>query len=280
MRKKTIVWLNLAILLLPAGARAADQSIALHERLHTGQKITCEVTYKTHEVGDAVDASSAKIDSTLRQYVLSTATVLTEEDGSATQLRVEITPDSYDIRQDQSGPQKKTDFTFAGKTVTLRRHDDGSITNDFAGNPDEDDLDTLNCWLSPDEDYYPNAPITVGQTWDVSQKLLKHTDHNDGDQLAAVCRLDWVKQIDGKEMAQISCSSATIYHQDGGVEQDVTSSSILLVDVAAGQIVQADQSGSSKQMTTANGSTHVSDTLDFWFKSRIVPTAAAASTQP
>jgi hypothetical protein len=280
MRIKTIAWLSLPIFLLPAIARAGDQAITLHERLHTGQKITCEVNYKTHEVGDAADASSGKIDSTLRQYVLSTATVTAELGGSATDLSVAVTPDSYDIRQDAGSPEKKTPFAFAGKTVILRRHDDGTITNDFPGTPDEDDLDTLNCWLSPDEDYYPDTPVTVGQTWDVSEKLLKHTDHNDGDQLAAVCKLDWVKQIDGKQMAQISCSSATIYHEDGGVEQDVTSSSTLLVDVAAGQIVMADQYGTSKQTTTTNGSSHVSDSLDFWFTSKILPTAGTPTTHP
>jgi hypothetical protein len=281
MRKKTIAWIMAAIFLCPAArlaAAAEDEGITLHESVQTGQKITCEMTYKTHEVADAADASSAKTDSTLRQYVLGTATVLNAEDGSATAMRVETSPDSYDIRQDLGAAEKKTPFAFAGKSVTIRRHDDGTITNDFSGTVDDDDLDTMNCWLSPDEDYFPDVPVKVGQTWDVSQKLLKHTDHNDGDQMAAVCRLDWVKQIGGRLVGQISCSSATIYHAEGGVEEDVTSSSTLLVDMAKGQITEADQSGKSLQITTSGGSTRTTDTLDFWFKSRILP--AGNSTRP
>jgi hypothetical protein len=200
-------------------------------------------------------------------------TVLDEKDGSAIRAQADVDPGSFDTDREGNGPEKRTPPAFAGKSVVLARHPDESITNDFSGNAGDDDLDMLNNLITPDEDFYPDNPVAVGDTWDNTAKAARHAELGPNDRMASVCRLDWVKTIGGKQMAQISNSVAIIYHEDGNVEEDTGYTATVLVDVAAGMIVKGDEKGSSKYATPATEATQVSGGTQFTFQCEVIPAA-------
>jgi len=95
--------------------------------------------------------------------------------------------------------------------------------------------------------------------------FAKHAELGKTDKLLAQCRLDWVKEINGKKMAQITCVSGTVRHEENDVEEDVQSTSVCVVDIAAGQIVNADQSGTSHEFTPKDAAAQVDVTGEFKF---------------
>jgi hypothetical protein len=254
------------------GASAADQKYTLHENLHVGQKVTNSIRYECKV--NSTTTTNGKQTSTNTTTGLSwkvTLTILDQKDGSAIRAQADVDPDSFDIAREANGPEKRTPPAFAGKTVVLARHPDESITNDFSGNAGDDDVDMLNNMITPDEDFYPDDPVAVGDTWDNTAKAARHAELGPNDRMASVCRLDWVKTIGGKQMAQISNSVAIIYHEDGNVEEDTSYTATLLVDVAAGMIVKGDEKGSSKYTTPATESTQVGGGTEFTFHSEAFP---------
>jgi hypothetical protein len=93
--------------------------------------------------------------------------------------------------------------------------------------------------------------------------------------LLSKCRLNWVKTIGDKQMAQISNSvGITIYHEEGNVEEDMGYSGTILVDVAAGMIVKSDNSGSSKYLTPPSEPAQVTGGVEFKFHGAVLPPAA------
>jgi len=264
----------------------ADDKYTLREKVHDGQVIALELTndgnFKTRT---SESGQTSTRQQKVKQYLKATMTILAVKDGSATSARVQVDPGSYDIEKDDDAPIQKSACWYAGKTVVLTRADDESVKNDAKGAPPEArkvDLDNLNDLLSPDEDMYPDGPVTVGDSWEVSEKLARHSDLNPGDKLLAHVRLDWVKQIDGKQMAQLTCVCGIIRYQEQNVEEDDEYTSVMLVEIAAGQIVRADSTGTVKYLTPAGEAMQVSGGGDFSGHCAVLSTSppSGATTQP
>ena len=188
----------------------------------------------------------------VKQFLKATMTVLTVKMDRRRRRRVEVDPSSYDIDKEAAQPEEKTSCWYAGKTVTLRRGPDEKVSNDAKGHlPESREIDqqNLNDLLSPDQDLFSDQPVAVGDSWEVSDKLSKHSDLNPGDKLLAHCKLDWVRTINGKQMAELTCVCGIIRYQEPNVEEDDEYTSVMLVDVAAGQIVKADNQGTVKYST-------------------------------
>jgi hypothetical protein len=251
----------------------------IHENLHVGQKTPCAIAYDFKVKSTATTNGNATVtDTQTTDNWKLTLTTLAEKDGSSTQTRAEVDPASFDTTKIAGADAKKTPCPFAGKSIVLTRGTDESFSNDFPGTASDDDTNILNSFLTPDEDLFPDKPVTVGQTWDNSDKMSKHTSLGARDQLLSKCRLDWVKTIDGKQMAQISSSVGIIYHEQGNVEEDVQYAATLLVDVAAGMIVKCDQKGSSTYSTPPTEATQVSGGTEFTFHCEVLP--ATPTTKP
>jgi hypothetical protein len=268
-------------LLAFAATTFADRTYTFHEKLHPGQKITIsefsdtrkKYSWTTNGVADPTDTRT-------KYHWTITLTVLETRDGSVTKALAEVDPGSYSTTQDAGQDEKKTPCPFAGKSIHLTRLPDESFTNDFAGKADEEDQNILNNFLSPDEDFYPDKPVAVGDMWDNSDKLSKHSELSQGDQLLSECRLDWVKTIEGKPMAQITNSVATIYHLDDNVEQDVEGSSTILVDMNSQMIVKGDQKGTTKYSNPASDPSHITGGEEYTCHDEVIATQSASTTQP
>ena len=257
---------------------AAEQSYLFHEKVHVGEKTPLIVTYDCKTKSTATTNGIALVtDKQFDQNWKLTLAVMAEKDGSATQLQAQVDPASFDSTKLAGADAKKTPCPYAGKRITLTRLADESFVNDYPGKDDSDDASLINGFLFPDEDMFPDQPIAVGQTWDVSDKCSKHMSLGPTDLFASKCKLDWVKTIDGKQMAQISSSVGIIYREEGNVEEDVQYSATFLVDVAAGMIVQCDQKGSSTYSTPPAEPTQVTGGTEFTFHCKVL---SAATTKP
>jgi hypothetical protein len=228
----------------------ADDKYAFHENLHVGQKIPFSIVYECKIKSTSTMNGIASVSDTTTHFDWKvTMTVLAVKDGSDIRAQADIDPDSSDTNTVAGQPPKKTTCPFAGKTIIITRNPDESFSNDFSGNAGDDDVNMLNNFISPDEDYYPDQPVAVGDAWDVSVKLAKHSQLGPRDRLLSACRLDWVKTINGKPMAQISNSTATVYHEPGHVEEDFEATATLIVDLTTQIIVKADETATSKYKT-------------------------------
>jgi hypothetical protein len=255
----------------------ADEKYTIHENLHVGQTTSVAIVndYKVKSTSTTAGTSTATDTRNYQSWKVK-LTVLEVKNGSSLRTQVDVSPDSFDL--DRNGEtEKKAACPYAGKTVIVSRLADETFANNFQGDASEDDVNMLDGFVCPDQDFFPEKPVAVGDVWDVSEKVAKHAELDPKDQLICKCRLDWVKTIDSKQMAQISCSQANIYHQDDNVEEDVQINSTLLVDVAAGMIVKFDQTGSSKYVSPPAEKTQVTGGTEFSCHCEVVPKGATAA---
>jgi hypothetical protein len=270
--------LGLLITVAICGSAMADDKYTLHENLHAGQKLRLGITtsYKSKSTS-TLNGNQTVTESVSGQSWQVIVTVRAVKDGSDIRAQAYFDPESTDT-SGIAGQEKKGACPFAGKTITLARQPDQSITNDFQGDINAYDLDTLNYIICPDADVYPDTPVSVGDTWDNSAKMARRAPLGPGDQFLSKCRLDWVKTIEGKKMARVSISSALVYHLKGNVEEDMVCSSTNLIDIAAGTIVQCDETGSGQYKTPAAQAWQVTGGNEFTFHRESIPHAAATQT--
>lgn len=259
----------------------ADQKYTIHENLHVGEVATFHVTSddKSKTVSTTNGISSPTDTDTAEDWTV-TLTVLEQKNGSSLRSKADVSADSFDTESDNGAAPKKTACPYAGKSITLSRHPDETFSDDFTGTAPDDDSNLLDNFMTPDEDYYPDEPVAVGDTFDCSSKISRHSGLGPNDKLMAVGRLDWVKTIRGKQMAQISMSIASVYHEGGHVEEDVSASLTLLVDVGAGMIVKSDETGSSKYITAPAEATQLTGGTEFTFHADAPGGGDMATTMP
>jgi hypothetical protein len=248
-----------------------DDHYTLHENLHFGQKIRYSIDQTTHTRSVSTTQGNKTVtDTTTGQHWKVTLTVYGVKDGSASREVVLFDPDSYDTVKNGERVEKVA-CPFAGKTIILTRSADGTVANSFPGKAGNDDVNSLNSIIDPDADFYPDDPVAVGDVWDNSAKFSRDIGITPPDRVLSKCRLDWVKTVGGRQMAQISNSVGVVYHEDGNVEEDMGYSGTVLVDVAAGMIVKGDASGSSKYLTPPTEATQVTGGVEFSFHSAVLP---------
>jgi hypothetical protein len=257
----------------------ADDVYTIHENVHVGDKITYsliqEIKTKKTSTTNGVTTPTNTQDG---QNWKLTLTILAVKDGSALRAQADLDPTSFDTI---GSAELKRPCPYVGTHLFLSLHADGNITSDFAGNASDDDCDLMTSSITPDEDIYPDKPVAVGDTWDATEKTARHWGLGPEDKSSCQCRLDWVKTIGGKRIAQISCSMGLIQHEAKNVEEDSGWSSTCLVDIAAGMIIKSDASGTSKFITPASEPTQVSGGTEFSFHSEVLaPTPPPPTTKP
>jgi hypothetical protein len=268
-----------ATLVFSSGSVLAGEKYLFHENVHVGQRVAGDLVCEGHVKRTTTsNGESSTDDYEYKQMIKTAFTVLAVNDGSATEIKVYVDPTSYDTTKNAGEAEQRTPCSYAGKTLMLRRKADDSVASDFTDHADATDEDNVESLLNPDEDFYPDQPVAVGDTWDASAKLTRHADLGPQDQLTAICRLDWVKQIDGKKMAQISCSEGTILVEEGNVEEDVQCNTTLLVDMAANQILNCVQKGTGKWISPGGDSDKTTGGSDFSYVGRVFPDSS--STKP
>jgi hypothetical protein len=252
----------------------ADDKFTFHENVHVGQKISfaagSDLKTTTTPAG-----GTAPTEVETGQYWHVKITPLTVESGSATKSQVDFDADTYDTTKTPGSDEAKVPCAFAGKSVIVSLAPDGTGTNDFKGDVSDSDKQLLNEFISPDQDYFPNQPVAVGDTWDNSAIVTKRSGFDSKDKMTSKCKLDWVKMIDGKQIAQISNTCSYTVKMDNNTQEDGTSTITLLVDLAAGMIVRADQQGSSQIKSTAGPQPVITGGSEYAFHGEVMDSTAA-----
>jgi hypothetical protein len=264
------------------GTSVPAELITIRENLHPGQKVQYVWTdhYTLKSTATANDPLMPKDSDTGHSWKV-TLTIQEVKDGSAIRSVADVDPQSFDTSKDDAANETKTPTAYAGKSIGLMRHPDDSLTNDFQGNASSDDVDLINNFVTPDAEWYPDNSVAVGDTWDDSTKVGKYASLGPNDTITSKGRLDWVKWVDGKQIAQISHSVAIIYHEDNNVEEDYTFTGTQLVDLASGVTIRVDQKGSSKFIMPGTVPLRVLGRSEFMDHCEVVPDASAgATTQP
>ena len=253
MRIQTALLLAL-LLLICAPAQADEEKFSFHESLKPGDVIAGELTIDDHEdVTTTQDGKSDVDSSATRKEWKFEETVLAAKDGSSIKNRVKIADGSTDaMRETANADEIVTPCPFIHEDVIIVGHEDEAVTDDFSGKAGPDDIEDIHDVLNPDQDFFPEKPVFVGESWDPSDKVAKHAGLEKGDTCKVDCRLDWVKELDGRKMAQITGSAEIVQHESGRVEQATDEQITLLVDLTEGMIVKCDETAKVKYTTPAD----------------------------
>jgi hypothetical protein len=281
LARRAVPTILASVIVAAISSRAmADEKYTIHENLHPGQKskLTVFEDFKIKSTSTANGKADVTDTDTVHSWK-ATLTIVAVKDGSSTHSQVDVDPDSFDTTQDAGAEAKKAPCPFAGKSINLLRHFDDSITDDFKGAADDDDTAMLDGLMAPDQEYYSEKPVAVGDIWDNSDAVSKYASIGPKDKCTSKAQLDWVKTIDGKQLAQITDSVAIVYHDDGNVEQDTEITIVNLVDLASGTIIKQDQKGTGKYTTPAKEPTQVTGGMEFTIHAELQPEAKPA-TQP
>jgi hypothetical protein len=278
---KNIVAIAVVVLAALGRSAVAADTFTLRENVHVAQKQVWVMSFdhKVKSTSTTNGVPTVTDTDTGCSWKL-TLTVIAVRDGSALRMLARVDPDSVDLARNAKGDMEQKPCPYAGQPVLLMIQHDNSLNNDFQGNASDDDSDLLNGFIAPDEEWYPDKPVAVGDTWDCGAKVAKYASLGPKDQLKCKGRLDWVKTIDDKQMAQVTNTLTSVYHEDGNVEEDVEYTMTQLVDLASGSIVKADQTGSSKYITPATEPTQKTGGSQFMWRGELVPEAAKSSTRP
>jgi hypothetical protein len=277
----------LAILSMICANAMADDQYTLREDLHVGQRISYSIVQDTTDKADQTLSGNRTVSDTHTvQSWKFTETVLAVADGSATRARVEFSADSTDTITEAGQAKKVTPCPYAGKTIVLSTAPDGSVSSNFKGDAGDDDTTLLEGILTPDELNYSDQPVAVGDSWDDSAKVRKFMGLAPRDRLSISCKLDWVKEIGGKQIGHLSYTEVLKYHENGGGDEMATNtndqeSGTMLVDVASGIVVQEDSKESTKVATPPASSDKLTEAKERVMHSEAVLDAPAGeASQP
>ena len=167
----------LACLAFVSAAARADTKYMFRENVQVGQKLQGEMDYREHEViTDTTGTESSTSDVETHEYMKATIEATQVKDGSATEMKIQVDPASFETQKKPGQAETRTPSPFIGREITMARQGDGTVANNFKGDVSGLATDILNGWLGPDEDFFPDHPVAVGDSWDVSAKYAKHAE--------------------------------------------------------------------------------------------------------
>jgi len=225
--------------------------------------------------------------------------ILAVENGAPTSVRV-----TFD--RTCANPADQQPFPFCGRAITVtqlpkaryRRFD-----HDFAGKADKDSLQELGEFLYayPSTWFYPDKPVTVGQSWPIARKELSEKfDLQPDDSGRGSCKLLSIGESGGRKTAEIAMNiSLTRRRTTAFAEEretviirrncacDMTIRGV--VDLDSGLLIREDLDGSIKTSGTSTDAGSRGRTtpingqgkLKFYRQHRLLLSRmAGASTQP
>ena len=235
---------SLTILLGLCGWAAAQQTYTLKLRATVGQKWSFDVNTSIKQKGQVTQNGQVlqPIDQSATQRRKGTLEILAVQNDVPTAVRISYDPDSSN--SGNMAGQAAPAFSLAGKSVTLRKGNDGQITNDLPQAPDEATAAELNRMLDPDQSIFPQHPVAVDEQWDgQTDQLSKQFQLGPDDKVSMTCKLLAIKDLDGRQVADVSLAGQVIKHEQGFIETTTTLGGVSRLDLASGQALNADLIG-------------------------------------
>jgi hypothetical protein len=246
--------------LLAAGDTKSSPSVAASK-----QKYTFKRNYSTNErfqyllststqfdfkyiaLGDVVDHLSQDSSSQVKGLL----TILETQSGVPIVERFAFDDGCGEVSRRSGQAPKMVKAKYAGKLVTMKLQR-GQVAHDLDGPADQRVNRMFSSLSDSDTDYYPPKPVSIGETWDIGQKMQQRMIAATGiePQVSAFCKLKSVKLVDGKTIAELALSvgmMVNINHLEMQLE------GIGQMDLDSGRIMQLDLSGA----VTASGGRNV-----------------------
>jgi hypothetical protein len=232
-----------------------QQTYTLKIRSRPGDKFAFDVSSSIKQKGQIVaNGLPQPIDQSGTQARKGTLEILAAENDFPTAIRVTFASDSSN--SGTLGGQAAPAFPLAGKTITLRRSQDGQVTNDLPQQPDDQTLAELDRMLDPDLSVYPTHPVAVGDEWNAdSAALARQFQLGPDDKVSMKCRFRSVRNLDGHNVAEFALTGEVVKRDQGFIVTTTRLDGINLIDLANGQTLQTDVTGkmSSRGTKAGNG---------------------------
>jgi hypothetical protein len=239
-RLAAVALLASALLSAPA---LADDAITLARKAKAGTAWTFDESLEQRTKTET--AEKGKPPETLETLVKSvrrgTVTILKVSDaGVPTSVKVEFDAACSDSSSENGAAPEAEPFALAGKTVTVTRGADGKVEHDYKGEEGEDLEDELEGFLYDDLVFLPEAPVKPGAEWKAAEKLVRrHYDAGETDKVSMTCKFVGVKEIGGRQAAELQISSqAEMADEDGKSAGTLTGP--IFIDLETGATLQDD----------------------------------------
>jgi hypothetical protein len=249
MRKRFLTFASILTGLLSGSAFAADK-IPLRLALEPGMAWTFEQTQDNASDNKATaNGQSQSFSTKMHGHRIGKIEVVAAKNGIPTTLKVTY-GDGCETVNESGGQQFKPPFPYAGKTITITRADDGSITDDFNDQVDPQTMAELHEIVDQELVFFPKDPVAVGEEWPGDAPALGRALQLQGpnEQAGMTLKLLSVKEVDGRPTAEVKVSIAAVKEQQG-IQVKVVSQGTALVDIHTGHAVQVDLKGT----TTGSG---------------------------
>ncbi len=234
----------LSLTLLLSQAASLAQQITLKPAAEVGQAWGFDQLQESVTNNSAsANGQSQPFSAHQQSHHTGTAEILAVKDGLPTSLRIKFDVTSSDSTAMNDQPAQSVPFPYAGKTVTITRNDDGSVSDDFNGQADPSNSAELHSLLDEGAVFFPAKPISVGDEWPADPQVLSRALQLTGKETAGMTlKLLSVNDVAGHQVAEIKVSVAAIKFQ-GGIQSKVIMQGTSLVDVQTGQCTKSDLAG-------------------------------------
>lgn len=245
MRRPGLVPVILLLLLPHAPARAQSRTYEFRQNYREGQEFnilfsqSVEVKAKLYAHGTAVE-NFESVDAVQEKGVLK---VLRTSEGVPMAEEVTLDPSCGEFHQQTGRPPTQTITSIAGKKVSVQRDPTGGIYVEVNGNRDPKLATQLHDWLDRDVNLYPDHPVRVREKWDLSRKFAHVVNAARNQELVAFCQLQSVKNMKGREFAELHVSCAMTGTLMGSMQTETQVEGTAWVDLATGRVAKLDLAG-------------------------------------
>ena len=244
----TMLTLSAAIAAGAAPARAAGPQYDLQLRVTADQQWSFE---GSNSFSMQLNSGGQQVQQQTDGKRTGTATILAAADNAVTAMRVTFGPDCGQTMT-QNGQTQPAPFALAGKTVVIKKDALGIVQIDGAAT-DPATTNDLESMLTPDRSVYPTHPVAVGDEWSGDGAALVKQMHWDAaDPMTVKCTLAKIGSVGGRPTADIAVT-VDGSHVQNGVTAKMTLTGTLHADLATGQPLQEDMTGTITLAGQANG---------------------------
>lgn len=245
VRRPRLVPFILLLLLTHARAGAQARTYEFRQNYREGQEFnilfsqSVQVKAKLYAHGSAVQTFES-VDAIQEKGLLKVRRTV---EGVPVSEEVVLDPSCGEFHQQTGRPPTQTYTINAGKKVTVERDPTGNIYVEVNGNRDPKLAAQLHDWLDRDVNLYPDRPVHVHEKWDLSRKFGRVVNASRNQELVAFCQLKSVKNLKGREFAELQVSCAMTASLAGSMQTESQVEGIAWVDLATGRVAKLDLSG-------------------------------------
>ena len=237
-----LIWCPVVALLSAVPAFAAD-SVSLKPMFAPGMKWTFDATTAlTLDNKATLNGQSQPFTFKNAQHRAGHAEVVSATDGVLTSLRVTFDDASHDDMT-AGGNEQAKNFPYAGKSVTISRAANGTVTDDFQDQVADDPKHELHGMLDAEIVFLPTHAVAVGEEWTADGATLSRVLQLTGDDRAGMTlKLLGNKSVDGRDVAELKVSSVA-ERREGDMQVRMILQGTALIDLKTGHAVKSDLTG-------------------------------------